>query len=90
MKEIPKIPRRQVTVSPIMIIKGSSKTTVKQKVQRVTKQDQGNEKMALGVFRKITKIKRIITVIINSGNRLHKEYDYIYLKGIQVSKSVCI
>lgn len=89
MKEIPKIPRRQVTVIPIMIIKGSSRTTVKQKVQRVTKQDQGNEKMALGVFQKITKIKRIITVI-NSGDRLLKEYDYIYLKGIQVSKSVCI
>lgn len=55
MREMPKIPRRQVKVIPRMIIKGSSRTTVKQKVQRVTEQDQGNEKMALGVLRKITK-----------------------------------
>lgn len=48
MKEITKIPRRQLKVSPIMIIKGSSRTTVKWKVQRVIKQEQGDEKMALG------------------------------------------
>lgn len=48
MKEITKIPRRQLKVSPIIIIKGSSRTTVKWKVQGVIKQNQGDEKMAQG------------------------------------------
>lgn len=42
---------------PVTMIKGSSRITVKQKVQRVTEKDERNEKMALGVFRKRTKLK---------------------------------
>lgn len=81
MREITKIPRRQVKVIPRMIIKGSSRTTVKQKVQRMTERDQGNEKMALGVLQKITNNNRNNK---HNRDRLPNEYDYIYFKGIQV------
>lgn len=47
MKEIPRTPRKQMKGIPRMI-KVHSKLTVKQKVWRVTKKDQGDEEIAPG------------------------------------------